>query len=142
MTLLHYPSLELCKKLTEAWFPTTEYQYEKNNNKRSQAFWDIKFWNNWYSYTDNNWLLEAVCPSVMELLDEMPKEIFLNELKYSLTILSDNNWKYAGRDYVTQYWVRYETIHLKILKNIHWWNLPNSLAEMWLWLKENNYLTK
>ena len=131
MNPLHYPSLELCKKLTEAWFPETKYFWWWNHDT---CKYDIM-----ESYCED---YQWVCPSVMELLDEMPKEIFLNELKYSLTILSDNNWKYAGRDYVTQYWVRYETIHLKILKNIHWWNLPNALSEMWLWLKENNYLTK
>ncbi len=125
MTSLHYPSLELCKKLTEAGFPRTEYQYEQNNNKRSQAFWDIKFWNNWYSYTDNNWLLEAVCPSVMELLDVFPTEI---------------NWFALKIRQPRKYTVEYSCNSDKIFSSV--WTLPNALAEMWLWLKENNYLTK
>jgi len=129
MNPLHYPSLELCKKLTEAGFPRTEYQYEKNNNKRSQAFWDIKFWNNWYSYLSNDWLLEAVCPSVMELLDELPWFIETEDWICRLILRKERWW---------ENWY-YDKNNSAMIFND---NLPNSLAEMWLWLKEDDLLPK
>ena len=54
MNPLHYPSIELCKKLTEAGFPETEYKPTQYLNSEFN---------------------EYVCPSVMELLDEMPKYV-------------------------------------------------------------------
>lgn len=131
----YYPSLEPCKKLTANWFPKTEKCWTRSLkwDEESKTFpYEVSSRPTPWGY--------YVCPSVMELFDEMPKEIYPKWLKHSLTILSDNNGIYAWRDYLTQYWVRYDTIDQKICINIHWWNLPNALAEMWIWLKENNYI--
>lgn len=100
MNNAHYPSLELCKKLMEAGFIWSA---------RSQVLWTDKY----------------VCPSVMELLDEIPKKIVywtegyfsIKKLDFYIVWYSFDNWQVSFS-----------------------WTLPNALAEMWLWLKENNYV--
>lgn len=113
MNNTHYPSLELCKELTEAWFSETEKWFYSSSMEIAR-------------YIENHQCYK--CPSVMELLDEMPWEIeteipvFLNisMLRWA-TVSYDDNW-------------------LKKWSVLFSWTLPNALAEMWLWLKENNYL--
>ena len=107
MNPLHYPSIELCKKLTEAGFPETEYKPTQYLNSEFN---------------------EYVCPSVMELLDEMPKYVKWIPLQVDYWT---GQWTYCTHCYVKYSWLNYT-----------WLDLPNALAEMWLWLKENNYLTK
>ena len=55
----HFPSLELCKKLTEAGFPETENGYFTTCCPSEIA----KYLKNHQVY---------VCPSIAELLDELP----------------------------------------------------------------------
>ena len=62
----HFPNLELCKKLTDLGFPETEMIWASGRLKtrlvsRIEAE-DWKFYNE-----------DARCPSVSELLDEMPQ---------------------------------------------------------------------
>lgn len=105
MNTSHYPSLELCKKLTEIGFPETEYKPTQYLNSEFN---------------------EYVCPSVMEMLDVMPRTIEKN-------MFLECNHRYVW--YVNRY---YDTsVH-----EICWSDktLPNALAEMILWLKENNYI--
>ncbi len=154
MTSLHYPSLELCKKLTEAGFPETQLwifdtrkSWKKYNcpyvseyeEPKFIPFWNIKIWESELEITDfkNNpsaWYNESlplVCPSVMELLDEIPKDI-----KWCWATIVKN---YSG------WYVRFEWEYAPMWMAWDRWqcdSLPNALAEMWLWLKENNYLTK
>lgn len=118
----HYPSLELCRKLTEAGFPEeTSCHFRRNNSD----IYEHTFW----PWDDASY----VCPSVMELLDEMPDTIAQEYLLHF--------WKNNDR----QYWVSYQEVEWK-----HWlWEcgkwfetLPNALAEMWLWLVENGYINK
>ena len=124
MNPLHYPSLELCKKLTEAGFPKTELFYSewKHTQIQKEYKWII-------TDTINPWDYETykdinVCPSVMELLDELPRSKNLEiEFRWIEVIV-----KYTDDRY---------------LKHSFRWNLlPNALAEMWLWLKENDLLPK
>lgn len=114
MNTSHYPSLELCKKLTEIGFttandsdisfPITEMSYHNGRIIKNEytEFWAIK---NWFS-----------CPSVMEMLDVMPLGAF--KITYAL------NWT-----------IRHDSDFVTV------WELPNALAEMILWLHENNYIS-
>ena len=120
MNPLYYPSLELCNKLTKSGFPETE------KNLYSSFWWDFTTKNT--VWMDRNIIIYKY-PSVMELLDEMPiiinddKQLYLvkhEDLNYSV--------KYWSKNWGSDFWT-FNT-------------LPNALAEMWLWLKENNYLTK
>jgi len=81
---LHYPSLELCKKLTEAGFPRTtmftqqssyfmENWYLVMNTKIRDEIFNPKCFENLSTTADMK--KEIVYPSVMELLDDMPIKI-------------------------------------------------------------------
>ena len=157
MTPLHYPSLELCKKLTEAGFPETQLwifdtrkSWKKYNcpyvseyeEPKFIPFWNIKIWESELEITDfkNNpsaWYNESlplVCPSIMELLDEIPSSIHIWHSEFTLYISP-----YSITYYPNQLWWWDVPVFASILS---WWTYQNALAEMWLWLKENNYLTK
>ncbi len=129
MTPLHYPSLELCKKLTEAGFPEeTSCHFRKNNSD----IYEHTFW----PWNDESY----VCPSVMELLDEMPNWITVKYKDWDV-------WNYKleiGRQWTSEsieaYYAHYVELNWAYVFCLG--TLPNALAEMWLWLKENNYLTK
>lgn len=111
MNSSHYPNIELCRKLTEAGFPEeTSCHFRRNNS----YIYEHTFW----PWNDESY----VCPSVMELLDEMPKRIQIK------------NWwlyYYVSIDDVEYPWLDYDEE-----------NLPNALAEMYLFLKENWYIWK
>jgi hypothetical protein len=153
MNTSHYPSLELCRKLTEAGFPETQLwifdtrkSWKKYNcpyvseyeEPKFIPFWNIKIWESELEITDfknnpsagYNESLPLVCPSVMELLDEMPHYITTDQNEYELNIRM--NWDSILVMYVA--WMG--------MVSHFYWTLPNALAEMWIWLKENNYLTK
>lgn len=120
----HYPSLELCKKLTEIGFPETAINYEQLKTDEEADF------SIWYFAKSSAYNIYR-CPSVMEMLDVIPREIMKNgfwrwylsiqatDISYSVAFLFDwvPRWEYFARD-----------------------TLPNALAEMWLWLKENKYI--
>lgn len=115
----HYPSLELCKKLTEIGFPDTEnIRYE-----------DDKKWI-WYNSPEcYEW--DYVCPSVMEMLDVMPMKIMSDS--NTVNAFSINGWIWPD---TWPYLVGYH--QFKYTKDI---NLANALAEMILWLHNNKYIT-
>lgn len=123
MNSLHYPSLKLCKKLTEIGFPTT-----------FQHIWDYG-WTIIWCWEIPEWMY--VSPSVMEMLDEMPSDIQVwseDEFDtYDLSIfkLEEKTFciRYSLSEYVDEYIEEFN------------WTLPNALAEMILWLVENKYLT-
>ena len=54
MNPLHFPSLELCKKLTEVWFPETKH-YVSDSMKTSLHAW------------------QYVYPTIMEMIDIIPR---------------------------------------------------------------------
>jgi hypothetical protein len=124
----NYPSLELCKKLTSHGFPDTNANY--------YCLWnDIRFYER---YSDSTWEFwdycekHSVCPSIAELLDELPIEIRQDGIWYMLVIWG--NW-------CLQYYPDNFNAFHRPLADFRW-TLPNALAEMWLHLKENNYITK
>lgn len=123
MNSIDYPYLDFCKKMTELWFIITE-RYTKENNE-------------FYRYDqliseENTKLPEwmFVRPSIAELLNELPKSLVrkskADTWTYSIYISHDD----------VEYTVSYQNIYFTQ------WTLPNALAEMWIWLKQNDYLTK
>lgn len=126
MNTTHYPSLELCKKLTEIGFPISE-----------------KFWQYWKicdTFHDCMIHSEAsVCPSVMEMLDVMPRDI--------------NVWPHEYTWNITPYWFTYAPNQSHSTDKIPFFATdmsddsagisidPNAFAEMILWLHDNKYLT-
>ena len=115
---LHYPSLENCKRLTEMWFPYTEQYWSSN----LLEVYKISEWF-WFSY---DW--EYVCPSIAELLDEMPKRITVDKKFFYLEIRGDM---------VVYCWFTGQDANFT---KVTIYPLPNALAETWIWLKENNYI--
>jgi hypothetical protein len=121
----HYPSIELCKKLTEIGFPRTEmwmldFLYERPNQ------WDIFEYDFSLDCEDHEWTTYK-CPSIAELLDELPKSI----------------WEVHSKELTIEYiwwdaFVEYTDSRYRLERKV--WTLPNALAEMYIWLKENNYL--
>ena len=146
MNSSHYPILELCKKLTEAGFPRTtmftqqsssfmENWYLVMNTKIRDEIFNPKCFENWSTTADMK--KEIVYPSVMELLDEMPKEIIEGWMfEFLLTLSPQISPEFVEWNFTVQYLS--SVIPLCDI-NISW-TLPNALAEMWLWLKENKYL--
>ena len=112
----HYPKLELCKKLTELYFPNKKSYLVLNSDEQETV-------NEWFE-----WL--TVYPSVSELLDEMPEEI---ETIIPVFLSIEKR--------VDKYIVSYSDNGIeKWNKYFFWDSLGDALAEMWIWLKENNYL--
>ena len=77
--------------------------------------------------------VEYVCPSISELLDEMPKAIEGRDLYWELFI---------SRLFISYLAGTTSVEYVYLINNTHCveWKLPDALAEMWIWLKENNYL--
>jgi len=132
MNPAHYPSLDLCKKLTEEGFPQTEmYIWEFRHRQLNKEF-EITIRDNCYEWDYEEFRNFSFCPSIAELFDELPTwrnltpivEIVTNELLCPVRLISAD-WEFI---------------------KAFWWNetdwIPNALAEMWLWLKENNLLNK
>lgn len=124
MNTSHYPSIELCKKLTEIGFPTT-------------------FQHTWDSLWTVIWCLEVpewmyVCPSVMEMLDVMPKSFVYEHKLFKRAYELEIKWNNYASKYMVEY---YCFVNRECLIN-YTDNLPNALASMILWLHENSYLPK
>jgi hypothetical protein len=124
--LSHYPSLELCKKLTEAGW--TDAFKVWCMHKRIDAEWnevdDFEYIYTWLyrDYDRDTYICE--CPSVMEILDKLPQTISL-----------DNEWYWlVMRKNYTEYY-SYNMDESVFLSEM---SLPNALALAWLWIRENN----
>ncbi len=115
----HYPSLERCKKLTEMGFPITQFVYEKHDIEKFEDSWKIYLRLGGYCKSWNtHWHLDSVYPSVMELLDEIQK--WKISIHYSYP-----DWRVVPK--WESSWTRDSY-------------LPNALADMWIWLKENGHI--
>lgn len=114
----HYPSLELCKKLTEIGFPESKYFYLADWIKESD----------WFIWTTDepHIYFNAVCPSVMEMIDIIPDSIHDK--------IWQKKWLEIGKKFVA-YSTNWMAVHMVD------WPIPNALAEMILWLHENNYIS-
>ena len=143
MNTNHYPSLELCKKLTKIGFPKTQMERIQNSffkdwismtDKARNELFDPRCFENLCSTADVK--RHYVCPSVMEMLDVIPENIpDWRDRAFSLWTL--NMWTF-GWFWAVQYgeWL-WQTKHYVESKEC----FPNALAEMILWLHENNYST-
>lgn len=113
MNTSHYPSLELCRKLTEIGFPTT-----------FQHIWDSG-WTVIWCWEIPEWMY--VSPSVMEMLDVMPNVIYDED----------------GNEFYQEFWkgwchyIWFEDVEHMVTSD----TTPNALASMILWLHENKYIT-
>lgn len=131
---LHYPSLELCKKLTKIGFPKTEKIYCS-----TFKIWDdlipISTWE--FTIADEKYNVWYVCPSVMEMWDIIQTYIW----KYNR---ADDFYKSELR--ISKYDVSYSQIEecesIISFPILHNNTLPDCLAEMVIWLKNNNHLPK
>ncbi len=115
----HVPNIELCKKLKELGYGLeTEYSY-------CPRYWNDRVRRMWASKRDTKDLKEPdkhvyPAPLATELLEELPEES-KEGLKYKSDI---KKWDQP---------TRYESIVADE-------SLPNALAKMWIYLKENNLL--
>lgn len=115
---LHYPTLYRCKKLTELGFPETQHWYFKEKDNTEFLF-TTNYWE-----TNNQWYDRYVCPSVMEMVNVIPKDIFwdiypdLETNKFIVDIYYKINFHSISSD-----------------------TLPNALADTIIWLVENNLLS-
>ncbi len=137
MNTSHYPNIDLCKKLTEAEFPETENTWiedeewdwidivRKSMNDLLEEINEKK----WIPYNRKYEEWEYVCPSVAELLDELPPTIKHEWVTYTL--------------FMTKFWSEYRFFNWQEIERICKFmlaTLSDSLSENYLWLKENNYL--
>lgn len=132
MNSSHYPSLELCKKLTEIGFPETEKQW------RISWFWkEYILSENWID-TEEVKKFVWVCPSIMEMLDVIPQSIKEWVLQISHDCHDDWSWDlYWAVEYSAwQSW----SFPIESCDDDKWW-LPNALAAIVIWLHQNNYIS-
>ena len=127
----HYPSLEICKKLTEVGFPKTEmYIWEYRHTQLNKEF-EVTIRDNCYEWDYETFKNVWFCPSVMELLDELPSMIRIEKLCI-LKTTKLITWLYRTA-YVDWSW-----IDMVFSEDTY----PNSLVNVWLVLKENDLLPK
>ena len=161
MSTTHYPSLELCKKLTEVGFPDTQYWYVNFDidswypywRDNSEEYFYIKSefvisWRKYEKWRKNDiWIsdltkdkdeikeedvIRYVCPSVMEMLD-----IIYIPLHHRISI----DKMFDIDDWIWHKVSFYSSEHFNNTLKWFQWTLPNALAEMILWLHENNYIS-
>lgn len=118
MNTSHYPSIELCAKLTEIEFPKTE--------KLLTSFW---IYNNNSNLDSIQSEVEYTCPSVLEILDNINlwscyELIIKKQYDYDLWYCYNVEFKYI------------EGCTMKSFK----WNYPDALAEMYIYLYKKRYI--
>jgi hypothetical protein len=130
---LHYPSLQLCKKLAKIGFKTNP---DKDFYPNSELAW---FWttrNGWSSILKDCWEMEwsvrYPCPSIMEMLDIIPE--YINSDSH-LTI-GKHYCSYENTTMMQENSYIWSTF---IISHSHY--LPNSIAEMIIWLYEHKYIS-
>lgn len=128
----YYPSTELCNKLTSIWFPNTEknishyewsisWEQMEKNKLTGVEYKDIE-----------TLVITWVLPSVMEMLEYVPAEIKMEKFwECYLKMQKDAVYYTTSYDYDSDYWV----------KEIFSDTLPNAMAEMVIWLYENNFIS-
>lgn len=116
---LHYPTLDRCKKLTELGFPETINGWWRNYWSRINP--DVRIHHEKYHFW--KWR-PLVLPSVIEMMDLIPKDIFYDIFPYQEK---------------QEYFV--EIISSTCFKSISSDTIPNALADMIIWLVENDYLS-
>lgn len=137
MNTSHFPDLERCKKLTKVGFPETQMERIQNSfskdwiwmtDKARNELFDKRCFENLCSTADVK--RHYRCPSVSELLDEMPYWVILSKLKPD---------KYGNFKIKKEYTVSTSPCGSIENHKTHW-TPANALSDMYIWLKENNYL--
>lgn len=127
MNTIHHPDQERCKKLTEIGFPDTDYSLHTNRTFSEM----VEILPNPYKhYKGIEWVY--VCPSVMELLDVIPKtykgwyffEMYHNSCRIKRIDPNSPTWW----DVMYNAWEK-------------WQSLPNALCDLIFWLYDNKYIT-
>lgn len=140
MNSLHHPDIERCKKLTEIGFPETELvfsDWEEDDYWNRYQTWDIILRGRWVPEPKPYF----VCPSVMEMLDviENWKRNKRNEEGEERINISDNEIGIYIRDSHCKCW-EYCWGYKNISRKKDSDTLPNALADLIMWLHENNYI--
>lgn len=144
MNPLHHPDHERCKKLTEIGFPFGDLHYF--NDKIETTDWLHEWAENHLGVYDKSFR----CPSVMEMLDEL----YGKEIKYKAKEKHDkDNW-IRLRVHIEQadlwYVVMLRGRSKEFGKEMKFWKthcgkwegwLANAIADLIIWLVENNHLT-
>ena len=139
MNPLHYPSLELCKKLTEIGFPKTFCWYTNArpcyDDEEDAMIVEKKPFIMGYDFIPTEyWAERYACPSVMEMLDVIPR------------VHPEDEWIY---NFIQRCYQGQNVFQTWYVPNYHradnicefYWTLPDALAEMILWLVENKHLS-
>ena len=130
-------SLELAKRLKEAGYPQDgEYWYYREHGGEGE----VLFHNEIAAEMGHGFLPDskiAAAPLATELLERLPQRIGINKTKdFTLQV-----WKTDYAEYVVMYvGLDHESKLTAHDPAAHDKSLPDALAEMYLWLKENNYL--
>lgn len=140
----HYPSLELCKKLTEIGFPKTQHTYSFWWDKCEEEFTIVDEDDDGVSRTEF-----YRCPSVMEMLDVIPDHIAHEEDEWKGWDYAWQGWDYAWQLLINKRVINigYDVFYNRLIQepfNLHKSDtdtLPNALAQMILWLHENKYIS-
>ena len=122
-----YPNIELCRKLTDLGFPTTEKvftsQMKAYNGEPPSPTWEMiiadEKYNVWY-----------VCPNLMEMFN-----VTMNQNRSWYIRISKN------RDTDGYIWADCDFYIGSILeKRFIMDNIPDAISEMIIWLKENDFI--
>jgi hypothetical protein len=97
-----------------------------------------KMLENWFEFRiSENPFANFVSPTISEILEKLPKVIiwdgFNGKKAFDLVIRWNN--------YASKYIVQYEDLSNRWVIHTECDNLPDALWKMWIWIKENNYLT-
>ena len=156
MNTSHYPNIELCKKATELGFPNTNLWFVNFTTNSWYPYWRddweedfyVKkdFHISWITYPkdreDDYWAaikdeikledsVRYVCPSIAELLDELPHEIEEEWKTYWLCTVMNITVVYSALNWISS------PLHTIVNDKA---SIPNALLEMWIWCKENGYI--
>lgn len=123
MNINHYPSKELCKKLTAIWFPPTEYSSTMYHMYTLSTQWNVTI-----EVDDNKDPVFYFMPNVMEMLDVIPQ-------------YTDHGELCIFKDWVAYVLFQQESTDMWGESYKKWKHLPDKLAEMILWLHEKKLIS-
>lgn len=101
---LHYPDLDRCRELTKIGFPKTEILIDETNDYHTKESYDSLVEMSEFYHSDDIPAKWKVCPSVIEMLDVIPRIIQPLHEFYELTIAKKDSHEYMVaycKDYAT-----------------------------------------
>lgn len=94
---------------------------------------------NWFQFKQSeNPFANFESPTISEILEELPKVIVAETYNFKRAFDLYIRWNPFARKYI----VWYEAVSNRWTIHTECDNLPDALWRMWVWLKNNNYLTK